>query len=113
MHSGGMEISSSGRPTAAACCASSDRLTPCMLIRSYFSVTVVISTSGSGPCCSRRVHRAIAESFPPLHERAKRATAAPSRGPRREVRRPLLGEGSQGAGRSRRLTLYLEECLEP
>src|ERR687888_1461634 len=43
-----------------------------MLIRSYLSVTVVISASGSS-CRQRSDQRASAESLPPLQERAKDA----------------------------------------
>lgn len=65
-----MTTSTRGMPSAPACRARSSRRTPCMLIRSYVSVTVVISASGSLP--SRRSVRSVsAESLPPLQERAK------------------------------------------
>lgn len=67
-HDGGILTSTSGRPIAAACCRRRPTRTPCMLIRSYSSVTVVRSARTCSS--SRRNDQSVrAESLPPLQDR--------------------------------------------
>src|SRR6266853_547797 len=68
MHCGGIRTAWSGRPIDSACRSSSTRRTPCMLMRSYSSVTVVSSAVTRWPCINCSARSAIALSFPPLQQ---------------------------------------------
>src|ERR1700730_5972648 len=68
MHCGGIRTAWSGKPIDSACRSSSTRRTPCMLMRSYPSVTVVSSAVTRCPCADCSACSAIALSFPPLQQ---------------------------------------------
>src|SRR5215208_17715 len=116
-----METSTSGSSRSCARRASSSRRTPCMLMRSKVSVTVVINALGLRPNSARSARRASAESLPPLQERASEASVffeifgqCPQFVPLRAVPEPISARvfyGLQLNPACRELHQDLDDCL--